>query len=137
VAYVDNLNYAFTNMRQLIDDLLDTARIEAGVTLDLEQVNLVDVLNCAIRNNQPQAEPKKIKLLLELPTELPSVSADPARLEQIFNNLVSNGVKYTRPEGTVRVYADIKQDIVRIFVEDNGLGISAEDQAQIFERFFR
>jgi two-component system phosphate regulon sensor histidine kinase PhoR len=137
LGYIDNLNYAFSNMRQLIDDLLDIARIEAGIKLDVEQVNITEVLNRAIRNNKPLSEQKKQKLSLELPTSLPSVSGDPSRLEQIFNNLVSNAVKYTPPEGNVRVYTELKQDALRIFVEDSGLGIGAEDQAQIFERFYR
>ena len=137
LGYIDNLNYAFKNMRQLIDDLLDIARIEAGIKLDLEQVNIIEVLNRAIRNNKPLSEQKKQKLSLEIPTNLPSVSGDPSRLEQIFNNLVSNAVKYTPPEGKVRVYAELKQDAMRIFVEDSGLGIGAEDQSQIFERFYR
>jgi two-component system, OmpR family, phosphate regulon sensor histidine kinase PhoR len=137
LGYVDNLNYAFNNMRQLIDDLLDIARIEAGIKLDLEQVNIIEVLNRAIRNNQHLSEQKKQTLSLEIPDNVPSVSGDPSRLEQIFNNLVSNAVKYTPPEGKVRVYAELKQDALRIFVEDSGLGIGAEDQAQIFERFYR
>jgi two-component system, OmpR family, phosphate regulon sensor histidine kinase PhoR len=137
LGYIDNLNYAFNNMRQLIDDLLDIARIEAGIKLDLEQVNIIEILNRAIRNNQHLSEQKKQNIKLEIPENLPSVSGDPSRLEQIFNNLVSNAVKYTPPEGKVRVYAELKQDAIRIFVEDSGLGIGAEDQAQIFERFYR
>lgn len=137
LGYIDNLNHAFTNMRQLIDDLLDIARIEAGIKLDVEPVNMTEVLNRAIRNNRPLADQKKQSLVIELPETLPSISGDPSRLEQIFNNLISNAVKYTPPEGKIRVYLELKQDTMRIFVEDSGLGIGAEDQTQIFERFYR
>jgi two-component system phosphate regulon sensor histidine kinase PhoR len=56
---------------------------------------------------------------------------------QIFNNLVSNAIKYTPPEGTVRVWAEQRDNTLRIAVQDNGMGISPQDQARIFDRFFR
>lgn len=135
--YVDNLNLAFRNMQQLIDDLLDIARIEAGLSLDLESVSLADVLNKVINNVTQPAEAKNLTLNVDIAPTLPLLSGDPKRLEQIFNNLVNNAVKYTAPEGVVTVYTEIRQDIIRIFVKDNGLGIGAEDQTKIFERFYR
>lgn len=137
LKYVDNLNFAFGNMQQLIDDLLDVAHIEAGITLDLEDVSIADVLDRAVRSNQHQANVKDIELNLDMPTGVPLISGDPKRLEQIFNNLISNGVKYTPNNGEVKVYIELKQNLVRIFIEDNGLGIGSEDQSQIFERFYR
>lgn len=137
LKYVDHLNFAFNSMRQLIDDLLDIARIESGLSLELEDVSIKDILNRAVRNSQQQADSKSIKLELDLPDTLPLISGEPKRLEQIFTNIVSNAVKYTPPEGKVELYIEVKQAVLRIFVKDNGLGISAEDQAKIFERFYR
>lgn len=137
LKYVDNLNFAFQSMRQLIDDLLDIARIEAGLLLELEDVSLLDILNHAIRANTQQAEAKSIKLESELPDIIPAYHGDPRRLEQVFNNLISNAVKYTPPEGEVKVYVEVRHDNIRVFVKDNGMGIGAEDQAKIFERFYR
>lgn len=137
IGYTKNLNIAFVNMQRLIDDLLDIARIEAGLSLDLQEVNLIDVLNRSQRNNQQQAKIKNIDLTVDLPTSLPHVSADPTRLEQVFNNLVSNAIKYTDPDGIISIYAEVKQTVLRIYIEDNGMGIGAEDQAKIFERFYR
>ncbi len=137
LKYTDNLNFAFNTMQQLIDDLLDIARIEAGLSLDLEDVSIKDVLTRSIRNNQQQAESKDIQMTINLPDTLPVISGDPKRLEQIFNNLISNAVKYTPPDGEVEIYAEVKQSVLRIFVKDTGMGIGAEDQAKIFERFYR
>lgn len=136
-GYIGNLNHAFKTMRQLIDDLLDIARIEAGINLEKEDVNMLEILSHAYRNSKPMAEKKNITLVMDVPEQLPPVSGDAARLEQIFNNLVGNAVKYTQQNGRVRVYTEIKQDFLRIFIEDNGMGIGPEDQAQIFERFYR
>ncbi|MEM9951159.1 MAG: ATP-binding protein [Chloroflexota bacterium] len=135
--YVDGLNIAFYNMRQLIDDLLDIARIEAGLELELEDVSLLDVLKRSISNIRPQADKKQITIELDVDSALPIIHADPRRLEQIFNNLISNAVKYSNPEGNVKVYSEVKQNMVRIFVKDNGMGIGAEDQTKVFERFYR
>lgn len=137
LKYTDNLNFAFNTMQQLIDDLLDIARIEAGLSLELEDVSINDVLARSIRNNTQQANAKEIKLNTDLPENLPFISGDPKRLEQIFNNLISNAVKYTPPEGEVDIYVEVKQTVLRIFVKDTGMGIGAEDQAKIFERFYR
>jgi two-component system, OmpR family, phosphate regulon sensor histidine kinase PhoR len=136
-GYVGNLNYAFKTMRQLIDDLLDIAKIETGLNFEVENVNLIEILSRAYRNSKPMAEKKNITLIVDLPDKLPVISGDAARLEQIFNNLASNAVKYTQENGRVQVYTEIRQDVLRIFIEDNGMGIGPEDQAQIFERFYR
>src|SRR5690606_7931545 len=112
-------------------------RIEAGLSLELEDVSIKDILTRSIRNNQQQAEFKDIQMTINLPDTLPVISGDPKRLEQIFNNLISNAVKYTPPEGEVEIYAEVKQSVLRIFVKDTGMGIGAEDQAKIFERFYR
>ncbi|MGJ3238309.1 MAG: ATP-binding protein [Anaerolineae bacterium] len=137
MRYVDNLNFAFASMQQLIDDLLDIARIEAGIKLEMEEVNLLDVLARSVRSNTQQSDMKSIKLTLDLPENLPVIQGDPKRLEQVFNNLVSNAVKYTQPEGDVTISAEVRQNTLRVSVKDNGMGIGAEDQAQIFERFYR
>lgn len=135
--YIQSLEYAFRSMRQLIDDLLDIAHIESGLNLELDTINIADILRRCIRNNQPPAEQKSISISLELPSTLPKISGDTARLEQVFNNLINNAVKYTKPGGYVKLYMEVKHNVLRIYVEDNGLGIGPEDQSQIFERFYR
>ncbi len=135
--YVRSLEHSFSNMRRLIDDLLDIAHIESGLQMQIAPVNVAELLRRCIFNNRPAADEKAIAVTLELPSTLPRINGDESRLEQVFNNLINNGIKYTPPGGYVKVYLEVKQNVVRIFVEDNGLGIGPEDQSQIFARFYR
>ncbi|MDX1994458.1 MAG: ATP-binding protein [bacterium] len=135
--FVNMIDRSIRSMRQLIDDLLDMARIESGMTLDMQPVLLREVLNECITMNEQNARLKSIKLHTEIPGDLPFVDGERARLYQVFNNLVSNAIKYTHPEGKVEVKAEQRGSIIRISIKDNGIGISPEDQAHIFERFYR
>jgi len=135
--YTENLEYAFSNMRQLIDDLLDIARIESGLNLEFAPVDLAEILRRCLLHNKPIADGKSQTIQLSVPENLPEVNADDLRLQQIFSNLISNAIKYTPPEGEIKIYTELKTDIVRIYVVDNGLGIGPEDLSQIFERFYR
>jgi len=134
--YMGQLNIAFQNMRQLIDDILDMARIEAGLSLNIDQISLNKVLMQAVISNRPSAEQKAIRLQSELP-DLPEINADESRIRQVFSNLINNAIKYTPPEGRVDVSVEVHDSLVSVYIKDNGLGISAEDQAHIFERFYR
>lgn len=134
---VNMIRRAVTNMRQLIDDLLDLTKIESGIKLDLQPVDITPIVLDCIEQVRPAAQSKSMTLLNELPAGLPSAVADRARLRQILINLIGNAVKYTPPEGWVKIAAEVRTDNLRITVQDNGLGISPEDQMHIFDRFYR
>ena len=76
-------------------------------------------------------------LTLELPDELPAVYADPNRIQQVLNNLVSNAHKYTPDGGHIIIRAAAEDAFVKVVVIDDGIGISVEDQRQLFTQFFR
>lgn len=135
--YMDSLDYAFYTMRQLIDDLLDMARIEAGVELNLEPVDIKLLLQACIELLQQQAKNKSQTIKLDIPDTQMPVYADISRLRQIFTNLISNAIKYTPTDGEIRIYSQSQADTVTIYVQDNGIGISPEDQAHVFDRFYR
>lgn len=125
-------------MRQLIDDLLDLAHIDAGLDIKPKPVSLPSIINESITGLSNMADEKQLTMAVNVPEDLPLVAGDERRLRQIIVNLVSNAIKYTQPEGHVTINARPQNDsAVVISVEDDGLGISPEDQAQIFERFYR
>jgi len=135
--FLVSLNKAISSMQTLIDELLDLARIESGIELEMKSVDLAHILRECIEANVPKAREKAMQVSVDIPESFPGLYGDELRLSQIFNNLISNAIKYTPPEGDVRIYFEKQGKVVRVSVQDTGLGISPEDKAQIFDRFYR
>jgi signal transduction histidine kinase/putative methionine-R-sulfoxide reductase with GAF domain len=134
-------------MSTLVTDLNDNSKIEAGrLRLDFKAVDLVDVMDETVRSSTRQCEDKKQTIEVALADNLPKVWADRTRLSQVLINLVSNANKYTQEGGKIIMAAERAknqwdasgaQEVVHIWVKDNGIGISLEDQKKIFQKFFR
>ena len=122
----------------LINDLLDLSRIEAG-RLDLHRasLDLVRLIPEVAESLRPLIEAKRQRLKLDLGEALPPVWADADRVTQILTNLISNAHKYTLAEGSITVAAWPDDGFVRVDVSDSGIGLSPEDQAQLFTKYFR
>jgi signal transduction histidine kinase len=122
----------------LINDLLDLSRIEAGrVDLHRTSLDLARLISEVARSLRPLIEAKRQRLKLDLGDALPAVWADANRVTQILTNLISNAHKYTLVDGSITVAARRDDGFVRVDVSDTGIGLSPEDQAQLFTRFFR
>jgi signal transduction histidine kinase len=125
-------------MGGLVSDLSDISRIEAGrLQLASSFISVQDYVDEILLAMKPRLEAKEQSVETELGLDLPEVYADPNRLMQILTNLVNNAAKYTPQGGKIHVRARSEDGFVRIEVEDNGVGISAEDQAKLFTQFFR
>ena len=129
------------HLLELINEVLDLARIESGrISLQIEPVRCLDIVNECVGLMQPLAKQRGIDLQVDL-GELDAsvrVSADAVRLKQVMLNLLSNAIKYNRPQGSVtfKVWPAAKGRICWSVV-DTGLGIAADQQAQVFEPFSR
>ena len=123
------------HMSLLLDDLLDVSRITHG-TLQLRRqpTDLKSILGAAIETARPLIDERRHQLHIDVPVEL-SVDGDPLRLAQVLSNLLTNAAKYTNPQGAIRMTARAEAQEVLISVEDNGIGISAEDLPRIFGMF--
>ena len=122
----------------LINDLLDLSRMEAGkIDLRCGPVDLPAVIEAVAASIRLLIESKRQRLTVAVDEALPVVCADADRVAQILTNLLANAHKYTPVEGTIEVAARRQNGFVRVDVSDSGIGLSAEEQAQLFTRFFR
>jgi signal transduction histidine kinase len=119
----------------LINDLLDLAKIEAGkMRLELEAVDVKTLLEDVRVSNAGLILRKPLSLEVEVEEGLPLVQVDPVRIRQILGNLLSNAVKFTS-EGRIRLRAYRQGDALFLAVQDSGIGIAAEAQEGIFDKF--
>jgi signal transduction histidine kinase/PAS domain-containing protein len=120
---------------RLIEDLLDVSRIVTGkLRLERQRIDLASVVGAAVDAARIAARAKNIELRSAVDTSL-SIDADPARLQQIISNLLTNALKFTASNGTVEVGVDRIGTSARIIVKDNGIGMAPELVPFVFERF--
>jgi signal transduction histidine kinase len=121
----------------LVGDLLFLAQVDAGkFAIEPDDVDLARVVHEAVEACRPIAESKQIELV-ENVEDVPTVVGDRARLSQVLDNLVSNALKFTPAGGRVSVSLARVDDALRVEVGDTGIGIAADEQSHLFERFFR
>jgi CheY-like chemotaxis protein/two-component sensor histidine kinase len=121
-----------------VDDLLDIARINRGkLTLRLEPLDLVDVLENAIDAARPLIDANRHKLVVSIPSSSIPVEGDMTRLSQVFQNLLNNAAKYTDPGGQITLVTRLEDDAVLIEVSDNGIGIPASILPHVFDMFIQ
>jgi signal transduction histidine kinase/CheY-like chemotaxis protein len=125
-------------LTDLINDLLDVSRLEAGrVELQPRPTRVRPIVDQVISVVGVAAQAKQIRVLNEVPSDVPAVNADPTRLQQVLVNLVGNGVKFTPQGGTVRVVAGGRGEQVWVTVEDTGVGIAREELSRIWDPFYQ
>ena len=136
--FLNTIRSNVDRMQILVSDLQDISRIEAGrLKLETRPTYLEDALEEAVRTVQRSLERREQRLSQEVPVTLPPVEADPTRLSQVLVNLLGNAGKYS-PEGReIDVRAWAEEGFVHCSVSDQGIGMSPEDQAQLFTKFFR
>jgi signal transduction histidine kinase len=129
---------AATRMNRLIEDLLDVTRMEAGrLSVEPARVSTQQIVSEAIEAQRSLAASASLELRLELAPELPEVWADRDRFLQIFENLIGNALKFTKPGGRITVGAALREGQVLFWVTDTGSGISAENLPHLFDRFWQ
>jgi len=121
---------------QLINDLLDLSRVMTGkLRLDLQQVPLAEIVQQAVESARPAAVSKGIRLIALLDPNPVSVTADPARLQQVTWNLLTNAIKFTPKGGQIQVVLQRVNSHIELHVSDTGIGIQPSFLPNVFDRF--
>ena len=141
--YVENIRQSGRHLLQLVSDVVDLSRVEAG-RLDLlrEAVALPPLLEAVREMVEPLVQGKGLTLALEVPMDLPPLDADAARVKQVLVNLLSNAIKFTPAGGRITLTASHRtggeaggRAVLEVAVSDTGVGLSPADQARIFQEF--
>ncbi len=135
--YVSNIQTSGKNLLNLINDVLDLAKIEAGkMELHIVEFSIADLIERLVAQMSPLAEKKSIDLGWDVEPDVPLAMQDSGKIEQILGNLMSNAIKFTPEGGRVRVRAERRDKVdLALIVEDTGIGIPLEEQEKIFEKF--
>jgi CheY-like chemotaxis protein/two-component sensor histidine kinase len=123
-------------LEHFVNDLLDISRIIAGkFNIEYRPVHLASVVDAAVEAAHPAADAKSIVITAQVERDLPDLSGDAARLQQVVGNLLSNAIKFTPEGGSVHVRLDRTDGRARVQVCDTGVGIPVDFLPNVFERF--
>ncbi len=123
-------------LTRLVDDLMDVSRIAEGkLEIKPEVTSLVSILGTAVEMSRPHIETAHHQLVLNFTNEPTLVLADPARLAQVFTNILNNAAKYTPPGGRIEVAVQVQGEELQVRVRDNGAGIEPRMLRQVFGLF--
>jgi signal transduction histidine kinase len=134
--YAANIMTGGQQLLALINDVLDLARMESGkVRLHPEPVSPAELCEQTAAQFRPQVDRKSIDLRVQCPPDLPAVRQDAGKLRQVLANLVSNAIKFTPEGGRVTLAAGVADGQLVLTVADTGVGIAAEEQELVFDKF--
>ena len=138
VEFLGHIQREVDRLTQLVEELLELSRIESGASpLRFEQLDVVALVHDAVKRFAQQAERAGLALRADLPGEPLYIIGDGERLERALGNLVANAIKFTPSGGEISVAAIAGDADVAISVRDTGIGIEPEQQARVFERFYK
>ncbi len=134
--FISQLMKGTQRLENLVDDLLDFARFEAGTfRLKLEDVDLAAKAREIAESLRPQVQEAKLDLETALPAEPLMLQMDALRIERVLTNLINNAIKFTPEAGRITIRVTRESEHARCEIEDSGIGIAPEDAPRLFQRF--
>ena len=136
--FLDTIRRQATQLSEMVNNLLDLSKFAEGkLTLEMQPLSLLDVINQTILKLQGFAHQQKVKLVPNLPPQLSEVTGDKQRLEQVLTNLIGNAIKFSEADDQVLILTSESETEILVQVKDHGIGIPAEDLESIFSRYYQ
>jgi signal transduction histidine kinase len=136
LEYASGMTQAGEKLIGLVNDILDLSTIEAGfLALNMKPIPIHAMVKSLYELTHEWARKQKIHMTLECDTNIGSFEADERRIKQVMLNLISNAIKFTPEDGTIKLRVEKRDDMLALEVADSGVGISKEDQEKIFSPF--
>ncbi len=134
--YTENVNKSGKLLLNLINDLLDLSKIEAGqMELTINKFNLKGAISHARALTYPAAKKKNIQVDVNIENDITEIKADEVKIKEVLYNLLDNAIKFTPENGKVEIKGTLRKDSVHISVIDSGIGVSEKDKDKIFKPF--
>lgn len=136
---LQNMRDKNRKLMELVRDLLNTARIQSSSkTLELEDISISDIIRDVRETVHIMAENAGIQMYWPIiEKSFPLVRANPFYLKEVFTNLITNAIRYNKPEGWVKIDAEIRPTELIVHVEDNGIGMTPDGMKKLFQEFYR
>lgn len=136
--YLDEIQHASSQMASLLDTLLRVARLdEGGILIERKEIDVIDLLGRLFDEIRQSNRDVRLKFASTLPQRKLTISTDAVLLPIVVQNLITNAMKYSPLGGTITLGLQEEADHLKITVQDEGMGIPAEEQPRVFEKFFR
>jgi len=133
---IQTMHHSTRHMLQIVNELLDVSAIESGkLKLDFTETNLKELFEKNITLNRNLAEKKEIKIQLEVDGQIPLITCDGKKIEQVLTNFITNAIKYSHPKTTITVNLSVQNDFFQFSVSDQGQGIPKKEQDKLFKTF--
>ena len=136
--FLESASLSVKQLWRLVDDINDLVQSDLGrLVLQREPVEIGGLIRAAVETVQPLLHNAGMRVEMRVASPMPTTMADPGRLHQVLNNLLSNAMKFSEPDTTIHIEACLTDDMIRVSVRDTGPGIAPEDAERIFERFVK
>ena len=125
-------------MTRIVKDLLTLTRLDYNrMEMHMQRMDLRELGQKAAAAMEGQAKSQGLTLTCDLPAEMPAVTGDPERIQQVIINIITNAIKYNKPQGSITITGGVEAEQVFLRVEDTGIGVPKADLERLFERFYR